>query len=62
MNHKTFTRITGMLFLAVALLQLVRLGWGWEVIVAGVMIPFWASGVAVCIAGYLAYTGIRLSK
>lgn len=37
-----------------ALLQLVRVLLGWEVVVNGVTIPLWASGVACVVAGALA--------
>lgn len=42
-------------FLALlALLQLTRVLLGWEVVVNGVLVPLWASGIACVVAGGLA--------
>ena len=51
---KPFTSIAVAIFSLVALLQLVRVLLGWEVVVGGVQIPFWASLVAFAVAGGLA--------
>jgi hypothetical protein len=52
---KPFTMIAVVVFSLVALLQLVRLVQGWQVIVNGWPIPLWASGVACVVAGGLAF-------
>lgn len=41
-------------FSLVAVLQLTRLILGWEISVNGLLIPLWASGIALVIAGGLA--------
>jgi hypothetical protein len=51
---KPFTTIAVGLFSLIALLQLLRLLFGWEVTVNGVHIPLWASAVAVVVAAGLA--------
>ena len=51
---KPFTTIAIVLFALIALLQLVRFLLGWEVIVNGISIPVWASGIAFVIAAALA--------
>lgn len=51
---KPFTTIAVVFLSLLALLQLLRLLLGWEVMVNGVHIPIWASGVAVVIAAGLA--------
>jgi len=51
---KPFTTIAVVLLSLVALLQLLRVMLGWEVAVNGVLIPFWASGVAFAVATGLA--------
>lgn len=53
-NPKPFTTIAVVLFSLIALLQLVRLIFGWEVMVNGVTVPLWASGIAFVIATGLA--------
>lgn len=51
---KPFTSIAVVVFSLVAILQLIRLVMGWEVLINGVSIPLWASGVALVVAGGLA--------
>lgn len=51
---KPFTTVAVVVFGLVALLQLLRVVSGWEVIVNGVAVPIWASGVAFVVAGGLA--------
>lgn len=51
---KPFTSIAVVVFSLVAILQLIRLAMGWEVLINGVSIPLWASGVALVVAGGLA--------
>ena len=51
---KPFTTIAVAVFSLVALLQLLRVLMGWEVVIGGVHIPFWASLVACVAAAGLA--------
>lgn len=51
---KPFTGIAIVVFSLIAILQLVRLLLGWEVLVNGVNIPVWVSGIAFVVAGGLA--------
>lgn len=51
---KPFTTIAVVFFSLIALLQLLRVLFGWEVTVNGVHIPLWASGVASVVATVLA--------
>lgn len=51
---KPFTTIAVAIFSLVALLQLLRVLLGWEVVVNGMHIPLWASLVAFVVAGALA--------
>lgn len=62
MQHKTFTKTAGIVFLVIALVHLARLIYGWNASINGVGVPVWASVVAVIVAGYLASQGLRLSK
>ena len=53
----TFSRFAGVIFFLIAVMQLMRLAQGWIVIVNGVRVPLWVSGIA-CIAGImLGYLG-----
>ena len=42
--------------LIIALVQLLRLILGWEVVIQGHLIPMWVSGLAFVVAGGLALT------
>jgi len=62
MTQKTFSLVAGLIFLVVALMHLLRLVRGWHVALAGWTAPMWVSWIAFLIAGYLAYTGLNLSR
>jgi hypothetical protein len=62
MSQKTFLGVTGVIFLFVAIVHLLRLIFKWEVVLAGWPAPVWLSGVAFVIAAALAYEGLRLSR
>ena len=62
MTQKIFLRIAGTIFGLVALLHVLRLVFGWEVVIGSFSFPVWPSWVAPFIAGYLAYEGFRLSR
>lgn len=51
---KLFTTIAVFVFSLVALLQLLRIVLGWEVIVNGLSIPIWVSVVAAAVTAALA--------
>ena len=51
---KPFTIIAAGLFALIAVVQLVRFLFSWEITVNGVMIPVWASGIVSVIAAGLA--------
>lgn len=51
---KPFTTIAVVIFALVAVVHLIRLFTGWEIIVNGYAIPIWASFVALIVAGGLA--------
>ena len=50
---KPFTAIAVAFLALITLVQLVRFLLGWEIIVNGIVIPVWLSGVAAIIAGVL---------
>jgi len=51
---KTFTTIAVALFALIALLHLLRLFTGWEIVVTGFVIPVWWSAIGLVVAGGLA--------
>ena len=62
MTIKTFCTLAAAIFALVALLQLIRISMGWSVILNGVDVPFWASWVAVTVAGALSFVGFRAAR
>lgn len=52
---KPFTKIAIVVFSLVAVLHLLRLIFGWEVIVVGFTVPVWFSAIGFIIAAGLAF-------
>jgi hypothetical protein len=59
---KPFTTIAIIFLALIAILQLTRFFQGWEVLINGVSIPTWVSGLAFVVAGGLAVLVWRESK
>ena len=59
---KPFTNIAVFIFGLVALLHLLRLFFGWEVIFNGMVIPMWVSILGLIVAGGLAVLLWRESR
>ena len=51
---KPFSAIAVVVFVVVALAQLLRLVLGWPVVINGINIPLWASAIACLVAAGLA--------
>jgi hypothetical protein len=51
---KPFTTIAVILFALIAILHLLRLFTGWEVVVVGFVVPVWWSALGLVVAGGLA--------
>ena len=62
MKSETYFIISGFIFLAIALLHTLRLYYGWESVIGGVLLPLWASWIAVIVAGVLAYSALQLAE
>ena len=62
MTQRTFTLVTAMLFLLIALLHAVRLLRGWQITIEGAVVPLWVSWIGLAITGYLAWQGFRLAR
>lgn len=59
---KPFTKIAIVVFSLVAILHLLRLIFGWEVIVIGMIVPVWFSAIGFIIAAGLAFLLWRENK
>ncbi len=62
MSQKTYYVVSGVLFAVIAVLHVLRFVFRWEAVIGGLSIPFWVSGFAILIFGYLAYTAFKLTK
>jgi len=61
MSTKTFSLVAGLVFGVVAVIQILRIIMGWEVMIGGWVVPTWFSWIAVAVAGFLSFTGLRLA-
>jgi len=61
MNQKTFVIVTGFIFSIVALLHLLRIIFSWEAVIAGWIVPAWASWIALAVSTLLAITAFKLA-
>jgi uncharacterized membrane protein YozB (DUF420 family) len=62
MSHKTFSLVAGLIFLLVAVVHALRLVFGWHVTFGGWTVPMWVSALALLIAAYLAFEGLKLGR
>jgi hypothetical protein len=56
---RTFCTLAAAIFALIALLQLIRIAMGWSVTLNGFDVPFWASWIAVIVAGALSFLGFH---
>ncbi|MBI4101396.1 MAG: hypothetical protein HY443_00335 [Candidatus Nealsonbacteria bacterium] len=59
---KTYTLVTGVIFLTVALLHLSRIVSNWQVVLGDWTLPVWVSWLGLIVAGFLAFQGLKLSR
>ena len=59
MSQKSYYSVTGTIFLVITVLQFLRIINSWPAEIATVAVPMWVSWVAVLLAGYLAYHGLK---
>jgi hypothetical protein len=62
MKSETYFIISGLIFLAIAALHALRLYYGWEAVIGGVLLPLPVSWIAVIVAGALAYSAFHLAE
>ena len=59
---KPFTTIAIVIFSLVAVLHVLRLIFGWEAVIKGLVMPMWVSAVGIIVAGGLAVMVWREAK
>jgi len=62
MNHSSYSFVTGLIFLFVAVVHALRLVFQWHVTVQSWAVPVWVSWIALFISAFLAYTGLKLCR
>jgi hypothetical protein len=62
MNRRSYCVVTGIIFIVIALTHLLRIFYGWRVLIGVILVPGWISWVGLIVAGYLGYEGIRLAR
>lgn len=59
MNQSTFLKVSGLIFLVVALVHLWRAVSGVDIMFGETLVPMWLSWLAVIFIGFLSYQGLR---
>ena len=61
MNPRFYSRLAAIIFVVIALVQLLRVLFAWEVTLNGVAIPLFVSGIACFFAAAMAWLGFSAS-
>jgi len=62
MKPRFYSRLSAVMFAAIALAQLLRVLLAWEVTLNGVAIPLFVSGIACFLAGAIAWLGFSAAS
>jgi hypothetical protein len=62
LDPRSYSRLAAIIFAAIALLQLLRALFAWEVTLNGVPIPLFVSGIACFVAAMMAWLGFGASS
>ena len=60
MKKAAYITTTGYILATVGLIHLLRLIYGWYVLIGSWVVPMWFSVVAVVVAGYLAMSAFKM--
>lgn len=60
-SERSLLYATGIIFLFVAIVHLVRIAFGFPLALGTVVVPMWVSWVGVIVAGYLSYASFHFS-
>jgi len=58
-TERTLLKLVGVIFLVVAIIHLLRLAFGWTLILGSANVPLWVSWLGVIIPAYLSYSSFR---
>ncbi|HWQ99929.1 MAG TPA: hypothetical protein VN397_03735 [Candidatus Methylomirabilis sp.] len=59
MKQDSYLKLTGAIFLVIAVLHAARLLFQWTASIGGWDVPMWLSGMALVVSAYLAYVGLQ---
>ncbi len=62
MSHKTYSWLTGILFIIISAVHLLRSILGWDVLINGWNVPIGVSVVVFLITAFLAYSAFNLDS
>jgi hypothetical protein len=62
MNYNSYSLVSGLIFLLVAVMHALRLLLHWHVTFQDWTVPIWVSWIGLFVSAFLAYVGLRLSK
>lgn len=62
MKHTTYLNLVALIFLVIGVTHVLRIVYGWDAEIGGVVIAGWVSWVAAFVSCYLAYWGFKLGK
>jgi hypothetical protein len=60
-KERSLLKLVGLVFLIVTLLHLVRLAFGWNLILGTISVPLWVSWLGIIIPGYLSYSSFHFA-
>jgi hypothetical protein len=62
MSQRNYLLVSALVFTLVFALHVLRLFYGWSVMIGGQTVPVWTSWIGVVLSGLLAFEGFRLRK
>ena len=62
MNHHTFVRAAGTIFIIIGFLHLLRVIYGWSAVINGWTVPMSLSYIVVLVTAYLSYQAWCIGK
>lgn len=60
MSTKIYYWLTALIFLLIGFFHLLRIAFGWTVVLQGWPVPMWLSWVALAVAALVTYSGFRI--
>lgn len=60
-SERNLLKLVGLVFFVVAALHLLRIAFGWNLILGAAVVPLWLSWVGVIVPGYLSYSSFHFA-